>query len=748
MGFFLLLVITIIVAVFGSLNIMSVNNDYTYVLQYPILQRQLLRDIELGMMDSRRIMNRASMSAPEPGTTRYASVSAQEDALAERRAGIVSDIAALRASLVSDPQKTEADRSMQLTRLANLEREALHYIDHYIGLVMQAARDGDSAACTEITVGALPAIASMNVILQDLTNYFNAYMAGINQSLTDSAYLTMWVLIGLSGAGVFLGILIAIVISGSIAKPVKKLGGLVSNVASGNLNINIDRRENSKDEIATLTHDVYGLIDTIRGLVDDLSTLSDEYAVKGDLDYRVDNNKYQNAFKELVNKCNGLLDATTSDVMPMIHAMSALSEGDFNIKVEDLPGKKMILPKTLRGITAKLNEIYESVYQLATKAGDGDLTVRLDESKFTGNWASMVNRLNGLVEAVAVPIGRVEASLGHMRDGDFEAARIEETFKGTFEDLKSALNATEEMTLDYVNEISSVLKEVSNGNYDITIEKDFVGSYAPIKTAMNVILDSLNNTMSEIQSASYQVLAGAEQISQSSMYLAEGSTRQASAIEELTASIELINEKTNDSAESAATASQKAQATADYAREGGQTVKAMQDIMDNVKASSAGIGKIITAISDIAFQTNLLALNASVEAARAGEHGRSFSVVADEVRTLATKSQKSTQDTAAIIEEDIVVVEQGVNAANQVAEAFTTIVDDVLQITELASQIAEMAKDQAESIAHINASIGEISKVVQDNSATAEESASASEELNSQAEMLRELVSMFKLRDH
>ena len=745
-GFALLLAISVVITIVGSFSIMRVNSEYTHLLDFPSERLYLIQLIEVEMMDARRTMNRASMSAAESAETRGITIDAQAAGISAIRERIVYDIGVVRRNFQSDTLAPPDRLALQLGRLDNLERTALHYIDHYVSRSMAAARDGDGVLALAITLDAMDTVNTMNAYFGELMDSALDFMRQMSEDLSAYSANTMMILIAVCAGGLLIGILISLLIASSISKPVAKLTDLARNVADGNLNINIDRGVSYKDEISALGSDVFTLVDVIRNLSDDLSKASDEFGKKGDIEYRIDGSKYKNAFRDLMDKTNGLLDGFVEEVLTLLKALDSLAEGNFDVHVVDMPGKKMVLPQAIRAITSKLSEIYESVSQLASKAADGDLDVRLDESKFTGNWASMINRLNGLVNSVAVPINRVEASLRLMQNGNFEAAKINETFKGTFESLKIALNATEEMTLAYVQEISDTLNEMSKGNYSLTIDRDFIGSYAPIKTALNVILDSLNNTMSEIQSASYQVLSGAEQISQSSMYLAEGSSRQASAIEELTASIEVINEKTMESANSASEASQKAQATADYAREGGQTVSSMQQIMDNVKASSAGIGKIIGVISDIAFQTNLLALNASVEAARAGEAGRSFSVVADEVRTLANKSQKSTADTAAIIEEDVTIVEQGVNAATQVAEAFNVIVNDVVQITELASQIAVMAQEQAESIAHINASVGEISKVVQDNSATAEESASASQELNSQAEMLRELVSMFKLR--
>ena len=749
LGFFLLLTITVFVTVFGALNMRNIDNEYSYLLDYSNERYSILRDIEVRLMDSRRIMNRIAMYIHDD-IDPAAGIDNQERQFLDRRAEIVSLFQAFRDNVYTDWLLDGPEEAALLNGLTQLERYVMVYLNEYIPNLIAAARLGDSTeAIAIVRQGArLPdgVIPTATAHMQYMTTTTKANIDSENLRLTEKTGFTIWLMIGLSATGALIAILIAILIASSISKPVNNLGVVLGNVAEGNLNMNIDRSQTSKDEVGRLTQDVYGLIDVVRNLVDDLNKLHNEYVVMGDLDYRIDESKYQNAYQELMQRANGIIQAQINDVMPVISAINSMSDGDFNVVIEDLPGKKIVLPQAVRAVVSKLNDIYESIALLASKAAEGDLTARVDESKFKGKWASLANRLNTLVNSVAEPIAAVEASLLHMREGNFEEAKIDGEFKGTFESLKNALNDTEEMTLSYISEISEVLGEVSRGDYTVTIDRDYIGSYAPIKEALTVILDSLNTTMSEIQASAHQVFSGAEQISQSSMYLAEGSTRQASAIEELTASIELINEKTRESAENASSANTKAQSTSDYAKEGSEAVRSMQEIMNSVQSSAEDIGKIIDVIKEISFQTNLLALNASVEAARAGEAGKSFSVVADEVRSLASKSQKSAQDTAVIVDEDAKVVARGINAAGNVAEAFNAIVVDIQQISDLVGQIAAMAQDQAESIAHINTSVGEISKVVQDNSATAEESASASEELNSQAEMLRQLMSMFKLR--
>jgi methyl-accepting chemotaxis protein len=230
------------------------------------------------------------------------------------------------------------------------------------------------------------------------------------------------------------------------------------------------------------------------------------------------------------------------------------------------------------------------------------------------------------------------------------------------------------------------------------------------------------------------------------MTLAQGASEQASAVEELNATIHMIHGTTVKNADDAKESETLSAESKESAAKGGEDIGKMLKAMDSIKESSNGISKIVKAIEDIAFQTNLLALNASVEAARAGEHGKGFAVVAEEVRNLARRSQDSVGETAGLIGESIARVNEGMSIANETSESLRLIIGSVSKVSEIIKGINTASHEQAHQIKQVLEGIEQITGVVQRNSATSEESASASEELSSQAEVLKELVDVFKLK--
>ena len=347
-----------------------------------------------------------------------------------------------------------------------------------------------------------------------------------------------------------------------------------------------------------------------------------------------------------------------------------------------------------------------------------------------------------IVHSITKPVSEIDNVARKIADGELNES-IRYQSKDELGVLAVNFNKTVTRLRDYVNyidEISSILNEVADGNLLFQLTYDYAGEFAKVKTALEHISDSLNTTLTQINQSSEQVASGSQALSQ-------GATEQASSIEELAATINDISQQVSQNAESAKNASRQASIVGEQITVSNDSMKHMTIAMNEISEKSSQIGKIIKTIEDIAFQTNILALNAAVEAARAGEAGKGFAVVADEVRNLASKSAEASKDTANLIEGSMQAVEKGTQIANSTAEQLSQVVSGAQEIVNTIDDIATASQRQSDSIRQVTTGVDQISSVIQTNSATAEESAAASEELSGQAQILKNLVSKFRLKD-
>ena len=246
---------------------------------------------------------------------------------------------------------------------------------------------------------------------------------------------------------------------------------------------------------------------------------------------------------------------------------------------------------------------------------------------------------------------------------------------------------------------------------------------------MRQVTDKLGNCSGHIRVA-------ADHLSGSSRTLADGSSRQAASLEEISSSLEQLSGMTKRNAENAQAGKKSANDARAAAETGSEEMTRMQTAMDSIQQSSKDIAKIIKTIDEIAFQTNLLALNAAVEAARAGEAGAGFAVVADEVRSLAQRAASAARETAEKIDDATQRSSQGVEISNRVSASFKQILAKVREVDALVAEVANASHEQSSGLVQINTAVSHIDRLTQTNATGAQDNASAAGELQSQSEDL------------
>lgn len=297
----------------------------------------------------------------------------------------------------------------------------------------------------------------------------------------------------------------------------------------------------------------------------------------------------------------------------------------------------------------------------------------------------------------------------------------------------------------YIQDIDRAMGEMAKGNFDVRPAKAFIGDFAGIEQSITNFIKNICFILNQILEVSDQVSGGADQVSSSSGILSQGAAEQAASVEELSTTINLLEEKVRENNKLAEKAGNRVKEAGDQLVVSNGHMSQMTKAMKEITENSTDIGKIIKTIEDIAFQTNILALNAAVEAARAGNAGKGFAVVADEVRNLAGKSAEAAKNTTEMIKNTIVSVEKGAKIASEAAESLTNVSEKASSVVVIVDEICAASVVQLNQIEQIADSSDQISNVIQTNSATAEESAAASEELASQAALLKTLVSQFKM---
>ena len=345
----------------------------------------------------------------------------------------------------------------------------------------------------------------------------------------------------------------------------------------------------------------------------------------------------------------------------------------------------------------------------------------------------------------------VESAIRNLGNMDLHADRELESFYGRKDEIGLISQTVHHVCgclWKTIDDIGRILGEMAGGNISVDVAKNedyYIGDFKVLAESLKTIRMNLTGVMRDISYIANQVDEEADQVSTRVQTLSEGTVEQSRSVDGLVSNVTEITSQIQKSAVRCADASELVDKANGYAIETDEKMTELKEATRNIDESSTKIGSIIKTIDEIAFQTNILALNAAVEAERAGSAGKGFSVVAEEVRSLASKSADAAQNTVELIGSSMEASKSGTASTNHAVSSMQVINECIQSIKVLMDEIVSASVQQSEMIASVETGIREISQVIQTNSEAAEESALVSKELSDQARTLNHLIGQFHI---
>ncbi len=806
-GFAITIIILLAVAVVGYFNMKSINDNMNVMYNDRLVPVQLC-----GNLNSYIYQVRAN-------TYRFIAVPAErqisESDISDKVGKIDKTIAALHAANMTDAEQKN---------LADLDKAWLEFNQLSYDVFTQIKAGNDQMALNKLA-DAASSCSRMDKATAGLSQEFKQNAEDMYNQSKAGFQNNVIMMVVFCFAAIVLSILLAILLTRSITGPLSRGVGMMRELVLGHLGKRLKMKQG--DEIGVLTESMdkfaddlqYNVVDTmkkisagdltvdvklkdeadeigpalkntinsLRWLTENMNKVYQEQKA-GDIEYYMDTSSLQGAFKEVGEGYNAAIKMHVDNIMKILGILTSYAEGDFTAILERLPGKQGIANEKMDLLRNNLISLVIETEMLTAGAAEGKLEVRGNTSRFKGDYLRILLGINNTLDHIVEPLNESLEVLAKEAENDL-TKHVTGEYQGDLDKLKNAINASTDTRINVVLK----LRQVTN---------NLIGSSNQLSRAS----EQASQATQQIASASQQVAKGAAdqagalqdtmkaigQLASAIDQIAKGAQEQAQIIgknvqvvTQVSSAITQVSANAQNASDGARVAAESAQKGAKISRESVKGMESIKKTMDAVSARINGlgdrskeIGKIVEAIDDIADQTNLLALNAAIEAARAGEQGRGFAVVADEVRKLAERSSKATEEIADLIngiqsgvtetvsamQKGTKEVEGGYDLANKAGESLDEILArskevgiQVEQISNAAQQLTDMSIEMVKLSDNINAiveentasteqmaitakqvsmSVENVAGVAEENSAATEQVSAAAEEISAQMQQV------------
>ncbi|TPG65805.1 HAMP domain-containing protein [Hymenobacter nivis] len=511
----------------------------------------------------------------------------------------------------------------------------------------------------------------------------------------------------------------------NLTSQVRDIANVATAVARGDLSqkMTVD----AQGEILDLKNILSQMVDSLNIFAGEVTRVAREVGTEGQLGGQANVPDVSGTWKDLTDNVNTMAANLTTQVRGIVAVVTAVSQGDLTRKLTlEAAGEVADLAATINRMVDDLNRLASEVSRVARVAGaEGKLTERATVTDVSGSWKELVDTLNALLEAIALPVLEVSRVVRAISEGDF-TQQVEVQTAGDLETMSSALNLAVVSVNDLLSEINDSAQVVGTSSEEM-VEKG---------QAMSSVTANVALAMQQ---------------------MAEGAQNQALKTDQAFKLIEEIMQATKETADKADVVNKSAIMGEQTSQLGLKTVAEVVKNMEEISSAasqtsrtievlstrSQEISKSLSVITDIASQTNLLALNAAIEAARAGEAGRGFAVVAEEIRKLAESSRKSASEIGTLVDDvkkdtttaatAISTMEgrvlKGKNATFEASAAFKNIATSSGETLRTSRDILTATEVQ-------RTSIGDVVKYVEEVVAIAEQTATGTQQVAGTAQQL------------
>ena len=423
----------------------------------------------------------------------------------------------------------------------------------------------------------------------------------------------------------------------------------------------------------------------------------------------------------------------------------------------------------VRSIADEMNKEEITLLEKRTRESEASSSTALNTIQYGIPLAIVVVAVIGvfLTRNITRPLKAATTIASRLAAGDVS---VEIAGENRGDEAGQLLQAFKRMT-GFQREMAGMAGKIAAGDLHIAVNpqsaQDLLGNaFASMVTNLRSLTNEISEAINVLSSASSEIVASTAQLATSATETATSVTETTTTVEEVKQTAQVSSQKAKavaDSAQKSALISQAGRKSAEEMIESmkriHQQMTSIADSMVRLSEQTQAIGQIIATVDDLAAQSNLLAVNAAIEAAKAGEQGKGFTVVAQEVKSLAEQSKQATAQVRTILndiqkatsaavmatEQGTKAVEAGVKQSAQASESIQTLTGSVMESAQSATQIAASSQQQLIGVDQVASAMESIKQATAQNVASAKQMETSAHNLNDVGRKLKQLIDRYKV---